>query len=212
MTQSLTDIKRMKRRAIRELLQRGGLPMLEGSSSAAELLYLVETTQRTDARLVGEIGFNAGFSSYAILASCPQVNVVSFDLCVHSVSRAGKKLIDHKFPGRHTLICGDSRESVPRYAADNPGVEFDVAFIDGGHDYEVARADIENMRALCSPDTAVIMDDLTPWKSWGKGPHKAWGEAIETGAVVQTEVFKDGEPVEVLEPPGKRAWALGRYT
>jgi predicted O-methyltransferase YrrM len=211
MTQTVREMTRLKRRARWELLRSGGLP-LEGSSSASELLYLVQTVRRTNARLVGEIGFNAGFSSYTVLASCPQAKVVSFDLCEHAVSRAAKRLMDRKFPGRHTLICGDSRETVPSFAAENPDVRFDVAFIDGGHEYEVAKADIDNMRALCSPDTAVIMDDLTPWQSWGKGPHQAWGEAIEAGAVSQTEMFKDGEPVDVLEPPGVRAWALGRYT
>src|SRR5258708_245435 len=207
---TLKDMKRLKRRAFCNLLLRGGFPT-EGSSSAAELLYLVQAVQQSDANLVGEIGFNAGFSSYAMLSVNPTVTVVSFDLCAHASSRWAKKLIDAKFPGRHTLICGDSRDTVPAFKQDNPGVCFDLIFIDGGHEYEVASADLTNMRQLASERTAVIMDDLTPWLKFGIGPAQAWTEAINRGAVRQEELFKDGEPVEVLEPPGARAWALGRY-
>ena len=87
-----------------------------------------------------------------------------------------------------------------------------MVFIDGGHDYYVAKADLENIRALSTPATAVVMDDLTPWRPWGQGPTKAWREALNTGAVLQEELFKDGAPVDTLEPPGTRAWALGRYS
>jgi hypothetical protein len=55
------------------------------------------------------------------------------------------------------------------------------------------------------------MDDVVPWLNYGKGPARAWAEAIEDGIVSQEEVFKDGRLVDVLEPPGVRAWALGRY-
>jgi len=86
-----------------------------------------------------------------------------------------------------------------------------VVFIDGGHDYEVAKADLANMKPLCTGKTAVIMDDLTPWRRWGRGPTRAWTEAIQDGVIRQEQSFQDGKPVDVIEPPGKRSWALGRY-
>jgi predicted O-methyltransferase YrrM len=189
---------------------RGSRPR-EGSSSAAELLYLTQVTKRTGARLIGEIGFNAGFSSYTFLNAAPEVKVVSFDLNEHASVGAAKKVIDKKFPGRHTLICGDSRQTVPQFAAENPDVLFDLVFVDGGHEYDVAKADLMNMRRLSSGDTAVIMDDLVPWLFYGEGPAQVWHEAIRDGIVCQQELFQDGEPVESVNPPGIRAWALGRY-
>jgi predicted O-methyltransferase YrrM len=207
---TLKQMKQVERRLYWRLLLRQ-LGAGEGSSSTEELVYLVQVARRTEARLIAEIGFNAGCSSYALLKYVPDAAVVSFDLGEHASVAANKKLIDKKFPGRHTLICGDSRKTVPAFAHNNPGLRFDLAFIDGGHDYEVAHADITNMRALSSDRTALIMDDLVPWQSYGAGPTKAWEEAIGDNLVHQDELFQDGERVEKAQPPGDRAWALGRY-
>lgn len=204
------DIIKMRREILRFLLLRGR-PPTEGSTSIEELLYLANLAQRTDARLIGEIGFNAGFSSFAFLSAHPDIKVVSFDLGEHAYSRTAKALIDKKFPGRHTLINGDSTKTVPAHHSKNPDLQFDLVFIDGGHAYEVAQADIANMRLFCGEKTAVVMDDLTPWLSWGEGPYRAWTEAIAAGVVRQDEMFKDGKRVEVMEAPGKRSWALGHY-
>lgn len=174
------------------------------SSSAEELLCLARTTKRTDARLIAEIGFNVGFSSYAFLSAHPQTQVISFDLTEHAWTKAAKELIDEQFPGRHTLIFGDSRNTVPDFKARNPGLSFDLAFIDGGHDYEVAKVDISNMRPLCGEETVVVMDDLVPSRPWGVGPTRAWNEAIQEGVIRQDELFKSGIGM-------KRSWALGRY-
>jgi predicted O-methyltransferase YrrM len=207
---SLEDMKRIPREISRFLLTRGHL-LMEGTTSPEQLLYLASVVQRTDARLVGEIGFNAGYSSYAFLSADPETRVVSFDLGEHASTKAAKRLIDKRFPTRHTLIYGDSRKTVAEFNSRNPALHFDVVFIDGGHEYEVAKADIVNMKPLCTEKTAVIMDDLTPWRRWGTGPTRAWTEAIQEGIIRQDELFKDGKPVDVIEPPGKRSWALGRY-
>jgi predicted O-methyltransferase YrrM len=210
MQPTLKDMAKIQSRMFRSLLVRLAGPS-EGSSSAAELLYLVQVAQRTAAPLIAEIGFNAGLSSYAFLNWVPGATVVSFDLGEHRSVPAAHKLIDKKFPGRHTLICGDSRETVSAFADSNPDFRFDLVFIDGGHDYEVAHADVMNMRRLSTEKTAVIMDDLVPWRWFGAGPTKAWDEAIRDGVIRQEEFFQDGESVEVAKAPGDRAWALGRY-
>ena len=213
MSSTLPTLKRMRqveRRLYWRLLLRQ-LGAGEGSSSTEELQYLVRVASRIKARLIAEIGFNAGCSSYALLKYVPDATVVSFDLGEHASVSVNKKLIDNKFPGRHTLICGDSRETVPAFAHSNPDLRFDLVFIDGGHDYEVARADLANMRPLSSDRTALIMDDLVPWQSYGAGPTKAWEEAIGDNLVQQDELFQDGQRVQKAQPPGDRAWALGRY-
>jgi predicted O-methyltransferase YrrM len=188
-----------------------GYKIDEGGSSPQELQYLYETAKSPGVKSVAEIGFHLGFSSYAFLKAQNDISVVSFDIGTHSFISGAKKIIDRKFPGRHTLIRGDSTKTVPEFSMRNPNRKFDLIFIDGGHEYEIVKADICNMRLLARVGTIVIVDDLASWLPWGKGPARAWEEAIQVKEVVQDELYKDGQRVKTIEPPGRRAWALGRY-
>lgn len=195
---------------IRFLASRGQLAV-EGSSSPEQQDYLRSLVRRSGARLVGEIGFNAGFSSLAFLSAAPDVRVVSFDIGQHEVVRHAKEFMDERYRGRHELVIGDSKLTVPRYRAEHPQVSFDIVFIDGGHDCQTVSADIANLKLLSHLGTSVVIDDLTPWLPWGKGPARAWSEAMRQGLIVQAEMYKDGQLVHAMEPPGERSWALGRY-
>ena len=137
---------------------------------------------------------------------------MSFDLGEHSYVSAAKNFIDKRFPGRHELVIGDSRSTVPRYRAEHPETCSDFDFIDGGHNYEVASADLRNCRYLAQGGF-VIMDDLLDWKSWGIGPARAWAEACHEGLVSEMQLIQDGHPVEaVRRKAATAAWGLGRYS
>lgn len=145
-----------------------------------------------NAKTVLEIGFNAGHSSELFLELNPDSKIVSFDLGFYSCVSAGKEYIDNKFPGRHTLILGDSTQTIPKYIQDNPGMKFDFIFIDGGHDYLIASADLLNCKGLANKDTIVAIDDTIftcyEWSHfYNKGPSKAWEEGISNGLVEQLE-------------------------
>jgi predicted O-methyltransferase YrrM len=174
---------------------------VEGSANAEQLAFLSATAAKEEIRQIVEIGFNAGFSSYAFLSANPSAHVTSFDLAEHEYVSMSKEHIDTEFPGRHTPLFGDSGHNGT----------FDLIFIDGGHTYDVACADISNMKRLAHESTVVVFDDLLPHKPWGEGPIRAWREAVNTGIVVQTGLFQDGIEVEAVGPEAARGWAVGRY-
>jgi predicted O-methyltransferase YrrM len=159
-----------------------------------------------------EIGFNAGHSSRSFLAARPDTTVVSFDLGTHKYVQRAKRFIDGEYPGRHTLILGDSRDTVPAYQPAPEGTQFDLAFIDGGHDYPTAWADVVNCQSKVAPSGLVIMDDLLPWRDWGAGPVRAWQEAKQSGMICELQLIQDGQPVAVASrKPSTSVWALGAY-
>lgn len=129
-----------------------------------------------------EIGFNAGVSSDLFLSVTSQ-DVVSFDIGLHAYYKFGKSYIDKKFPNRHNLILGDSKDTIPEYIVSNPSKKFDLIFIDGGHDLETAESDLFNCKDLSHNDTIVIMDDTVYEKTmefeWNLGPTNAWLKAID---------------------------------
>lgn len=182
----------------------------EGSGDAAERAHLARLAKTPGVVLIGEIGFNSGLSSYAFLEANPRAHVVSFDLGLYGYVASAKAHIDATFPGRHTLILGNSLVTVPAFQVIN-SLKFDLIFVDGGHHYQVAKADLLNMRALATRETILVTDDLVPWKPWGVGPTRAWQEAIRDGVVIQEELVKDGEAVTIIAPPGDRSWAVGKY-
>lgn len=185
--------------------------VVEGSASEVELAYLAELATRPGVLSIAEVGFNAGRSSYNFLQANSEAHVTAFDIGDHKCVSVAKQFIDQRFPGRHTLVLGDSRLAVPDFHRNSPAAKFDLVFIDGGHAYEIARADLLNFKDLSHERTIVVMDDITPWLPWGRGPTKAWRELLNSGVIAQDELVKDGKVVERLRPPGKRAWAVGTY-
>jgi predicted O-methyltransferase YrrM len=185
----------------------------DGTTSATELSFLAGVASDPRIERIAEIGFNGGFSSYTFLSANPRAAVYSFDLCQFDYSMAAKAHIDELFPGRHTLIPGDSTSTVPEFSRRHPDLRFDLIFIDGGHAYDVAKADLHNTRALATERTVLVIDDLTPWKPWGRGPTQAWLEALDAGTVSLAFLVQDGIIVTSLDPSGERSrvWALGGY-
>ena len=137
-----------------------------------------------------EIGFNAGHSAELFLSTNPKSVLTSFDLGVHDYGKHAKDYIDLTYPLRHALELGDSTVVVPEYIKKNPGKTFDLIFIDGGHEYSIAKADMTNCRNLAHKDTILILDDTiyTPgWElSFTKGPTAVWLEFLKDGLITET--------------------------
>jgi predicted O-methyltransferase YrrM len=137
-----------------------------------------------EAEYIMEIGFNGGHSAEGFLKINEKVKVVSFDIGEHSYVHTAKKYMDEHYPDRHSLVLGNSTETIPLY---KDREKFDVILIDGGHFYGVAKADLMNCKKLAHKKTLVFMDDVVrnpKWvKSYTQGPTQAWQEALESGAI-----------------------------
>jgi predicted O-methyltransferase YrrM len=138
---------------------------------------------------VMEIGFNAGHSAEVFLENNKELTLTSFDLGAHKYVSTAKEYIDATYPNRHNLILGDSRKTIPTYLKNNKHIKFDVIFIDGGHSYEIAKADMENCFYLAHKDTIVILDDTIFTQGWEKpytiGPTRTWMEHLQQNKIVE---------------------------
>jgi len=115
--------------------------------------------------------------------------LTSFDLGEHNYVITAKEYIDATYPNRHTLVLGDSRRTIPIYLENNKHIKFDIIFIDGGHDYQIAKTDLENCFHFAHKDTIVIMDDTIFTYGWEEtytiGPTRTWKENLEENKIIE---------------------------
>ena len=183
--------------SITSFLKSRGFESFEGYTQVfqhvEDLIYLT----KTDNLNVMEIGFNAGHSAEIFLKNNDTINLTSFDIEGWNYVLTAKEYIDNTYPNRHTLIIGDSRITIPKYVNSNKDKKFDVIFIDGGHDYQIVKADIENCYYLAHKDTIVIIDDTIYKKEWEApwtiGPTTVWKEFLANNKVIESG-RKDYEP------------------
>ena len=100
-----------------------------------------------------EIGFNGGHSALLCLLANPHSKIVAVDL-PQPYTQACFDYLNAVFPGRLTLIPGDSREVLPKLQ----GQVFDLVHIDGGKEKTIAD-DLAALRRLVADDHMLVIDD-----------------------------------------------------
>ena len=166
-------------------LEERGFTEFEGYSQQLPLqVEHLGTSVANDAiKTMLEIGFNAGHSAEVFLRANPNLHLTSYDLKAHDYTAVGKEYIDREFPDRHVIIYGDSMVTVREDKN-----TYDAFFIDGGHDYRYANADIHNCYRLAKHGSLVMVDDVVSeenHREWTEGPSRAWNDALEEGIVEQ---------------------------
>ena len=149
---------------------------------------LINLTNKPNINVM-EIGFNAGHSAEVFLQNNKELTLTSFDLGYYNYVTTAKEYIDATYPNRHNLIIGDSRTTIPIYLEDNKDIKFDIIFIDGGHEYEVAKADMENCFHLAHKNTIVVLDDTMFTEGWEEGwtigPTRTWTEHLHQNKIIE---------------------------
>ena len=172
---------------------------IEGGSEIEQYKYFIDLlVSKPTIKIVLEIGFNTGVSAASFLSSRDDVYVISVDIGVHKYVHDCKKLINQQFPGRHTLLIGDSKKIIPELIELGQIVPY-LIFIDGDHGAPTPLIDARNCLALANNDTFLIMDDTNLINGWA-GVLQAMCELIKNKEIDFTRVR--------CEQFGKSAWAL----
>jgi len=144
---------------------------------------------------VAQTGLNCGHSA-ALFLDASKANVVSFESRHAEGSTLEKNVkractyLSTRFPGRHTVILGNSQTTLPAFIAAHKPLRryFDFCLVDGGHSFVCAASDIKHFHMCARPGAVIVVDDVrtNPKHPWEKGPTRAWQQAIATGLVKQT--------------------------
>lgn len=110
-----------------------------------------------DKKQILEIGFNAGHSSLLFLLSNNESKLQVFDLGEHPYTRSCFEYLNTQFPGRMSIIYGDSMITLPNFYTH---VKYDLFHVDGGHSVELAQNDLMNCKRWADPNSMVVFDDV----------------------------------------------------
>ena len=142
----------------------------------------------TNAKNMLEIGFNIGYSASMWLnTNNNQLDkLISVDIGMHKDTLAASEAVKDKYGDRFTFVLSDSTKAEHLLSGHN----FDIAFIDGAHEYNGVVADIEMCVSLKIP--YLIFDDYHV----NDGPH-----GCVNGVKAACYNNKDIEPVTIYFPP-----------
>jgi len=150
-----------------------------------------------------QTGFNAGHSALRFLLHS-NAHVYLFDLGSHDYAKPAADWIQDRFPDRHSVIWGDSAQTLPSFHEQNPNLKCDLIFIDGGHSKEIAQADFGNFRAMATSTSKVFIDDVHCSAGWCLGPHTVLQDAIKSASYTE-----EGSGMVLA---GDRGWSWGSYS
>ena len=123
-------------------------------------ILMFEMLQKLNPKNILEIGFNAGHSACCFLNAVPEATMISFDLLRHGTENLAFYTLNEFFPGKLSLIGGDSTKTVPEYFKQFPDKKFDFIFVDGGHLGDIPRQDMENTKNHVSKGGILVVDDM----------------------------------------------------
>ncbi len=129
----------------------------EGRCTDGFLEYIYNILKIACPKNILEIGFNGGHSACCFLNASPSAKMYTFDICRWGIEEKALSVLKEHFD--INLIKGNSIYKVPEFLEKN-NLLFDLIFIDGCHDYDVALLDIKNTMNFLNNGGILIVDDL----------------------------------------------------
>lgn len=140
---------------------------------------------RPNVHSICETGFNLGHSSFNYLTAGDRAVVHSFDLGIHQYAHKMAAFMRRLFPNRFFVHFGDSTHTVPQFVRTHPDHRCDFIYVDGGHTYPVAMADLFNLAAMADVDNGnvIMFDDYPTLKAFPRPFGWAWENMRRWGYV-----------------------------
>ncbi len=157
-----------------------------------ETLYLENLSKNS--KNILEVGFNGGHSAETFLKSNKNVIVTSVDIGFHHYVNFGYFYLRKRYKNRIKLYVGDSTKVLPKLISKN--YQYDLIFIDGGHEYKIVKSDLVNSINLSDNETTIIVDDVyfptddSEKKfidSHNNGPSQAWKEVVKKNKIIEVD-------------------------
>ncbi|MBT3960917.1 class I SAM-dependent methyltransferase [Candidatus Woesearchaeota archaeon] len=70
------------------------------------------------------------------------------------------------------LYKGNTLQTLPNFIKDNPDIDIDLIFMDGGHSFETSQSDWDNISKIVKENTIVLIDDYLVYPD---GTEPPWG-------------------------------------
>lgn len=115
-----------------------------------------------------EIGVRRGRSMAMVAATCPECEIMGFDLWTPDYAgmpnpgpdfvRAEMRKLD--YTGRLELITGNSHETLPHYFNQHPDAFFDLVTVDGDHSERGAEQDLHDVLLRLKVGGVIVFDDI----------------------------------------------------
>jgi len=140
---------------------------------------------RPNVRSICETGFNLGHSSFNYLTATDHAVVHTFDLGIHQYAHKMATFLRRRFPNRFFVHFGDSTQTVPEFVRTHPDHRCHFIYVDGGHTYPTAMADLFNLAAMADVDAGniIMFDDYPTLKAFPRPFGWAWENMRRWGYV-----------------------------
>ena len=107
-----------------------------------------------NAKHVLEIGVHAGHSLLIMLLANPDVRIDCIDICQWSHTEKCVEYLNRVFENRVTLHKGESLTVLPTLTG-----MFDMIHVDGAHDPDIIRREVEQVSRMATLDSVYVFDD-----------------------------------------------------